>query len=288
MTLTIFSFLYLSIVCLVFFNIRESLRIGTLAVASVLYVLSLNQRAAVFVLVVSVLTWGCGLLTGFLLKKERRVAAGFSAALPIIAAIAALALFKYGPDLKSEGIMDFPFKVVMPIGFSFYIFQVISYLTDIYKGTVEADRSWLKVFIYLCWFPKFVSGPIERKDAFDTQIQKVNKVSFLHTVPWGKVFSYILTGCFYKIVIADRLGIYVKKLFEEYGDYGSLWLIIGAFMYSFQIYCDFAGYSYAAIGISEIFGIELTENFMMPYYSANITEFWRRWHRSLSSWLKDY
>ena len=288
MTITLPSFLYLAVVSIIFFNIREALKIRFLTFASLVYVFYLSPYAGFALLCASLISWLAGMLAGWFFDRgyhrEAKATAGFFIAL----AVASLAVFKYIPVLHAEDTYSVLSGLIMPIGYSFYMFQVISYLADIAGGKVKAEKSFPGLLLYLCWFPKFVSGPIERRNDFEQQVTIARNTVFWDPARWERIIGYILTGCVYKIVIADRLAIYVDTIFEHYDGFSTLWLIIGAVLYSFQIYCDFAGYSYAAIGISLIFGIELVQNFSMPYCSSNITEFWRRWHRSLSSWLRDY
>ncbi len=288
MTLTISSILYLILVSLIFFNIREALKMPFLALSSLAYVFVLDRHAGWAVLLVSFLTWIAGILTGRLMERGYTRGSGMLSGICITLAVTALTGFKYIPVLAAETSSPLLFGLVMPLGFSFYIFQVISYLADICTGKTSGDKSFLHVLLYLSWFPKFISGPIERKDRFDQQILKIRNAVFMDPARWEKIIAYILTGFVYKIVIADRIGPYVDTIFAHYDGFSSTWLIFGAVLYSFQIYCDFAGYSYAAVGISLVFDIDLTQNFCMPYCSENITGFWRRWHRSLSSWLRDY
>ncbi len=292
MRLTLFSLLYLALVSLLFFNIRESLRVRFLLLSSLVYIFALSRYSGEVILCVSVLTWLFGKWIGGLRKSGHGRRAAFVTFIAVSLSVLSLILFKYFPVLKplmklDESELSF-LKLALPTGYSFFIFQVISYLVDVCRAEEEKAYGFVDVLLYLCWFPKYISGPIERGHDFLPQIEKVRKVIFLDMSRWGRIVSYFLTGCFYKVVIADRAGIYVNRLFEEHQEYGGFWLAIGAFLYSIQIYCDFAGYSYMAIGISAIFDINLTQNFRMPYLSANITEFWRRWHISLSSWLKDY
>ncbi len=288
MTLTIPSFIYFILVCLVFFIVREAFRTKVLVFASLLYVFYLSPSAAAVLLAVSVITWLGGMLEGRLARTNRRRSAFAVSCFCIVLAVLSLLVFKYIHLFPAAERVPFLSGVIMPVGYSFYIFQVISYLVDIVAFRAEPDSNWLDVLLYLCWFPKYVSGPIERKDSFDSQLKNAEIVFFSDPARWKKTIGYILVGCFYKVVVANRLGIYVDTIFEHSEGFSSTWLLIGILLYSFQIYCDFAGYSYAAIGISMAFGIELTQNFMMPYCSSNITEFWRRWHRSLSNWLRDY
>jgi D-alanyl-lipoteichoic acid acyltransferase DltB (MBOAT superfamily) len=178
--------------------------------------------------------------------------------------------------------------IILPIGFSYYIFQAIAYLADILVGKIKAEKNVLFFALYMCFFPKFISGPIEEPGNLLPQIKNLNKVYLREDNRLSIAFPTILYGFFMKVVIADRLSMFTSKLFDSPHDYGSIWLFSGMIMYTLQIYCDFAGYSAIAVGISKAFGIELTENFFAPYLSQNINEFWRRWHISLSGWLKNY
>lgn len=176
-------------------------------------------------------------------------------------------------------------NLVLPVGISFYTFQTLSYSIDIYRNKLEPTSDIISFFAFVSFFPQLVAGPIERA---------ANLLPFFHE---NRVFKYdemtygmrqILWGIFKKIVIANTCSIYVDNIFENYSEYGSSTLLLGAFFFSFQIYGDFSGYSDIAIGTAHLFGIKLTRNFSYPYFSRNIAEFWRRWHISLSTWFRDY
>ncbi|MDE7009171.1 MAG: MBOAT family protein, partial [Lachnospiraceae bacterium] len=141
---------------------------------------------------------------------------------------------------------------------------------------------------WLAFFPKLVSGPIEREGQFFPQMKKLSVIKFWNRGRLSAAFTYMLWGYFMKMVVADRIGPVVGPLFERPGGFDSFWLLLGAFLYSVQIYCDFAGYSYIAVGCAKLFGIEIMENFRSPYMAVDIQDFWRRWHVSLSEWLRDY
>ncbi len=282
MTLTLQTLVYVAVVFFIYISVRPAYRIYFFAAFSLGYIWILNTDAAVAASAVVVYTYVCGLALGILRQRGSARSARVVCILSVVICIAALLVLKYAD------ILHLPDGIIIPIGFSFYIFQAVSYLADIYTGKTEYEKNPFKMIVYLLWFPKFVSGPIERKAFFDEQISKAADVRLKDPDRWVRVIHYLLTGFFYKMVIADRLGILVDFVYAHYGEYDAAWLFAGMIMYSLQIYFDFAGYSYAAIGFSLIFGIELSENFRMPYLSANITEFWRRWHISLSSWLKDY
>ncbi len=289
MTLTIISILYILFVFALFYLIRRKFRIALLAIASLGYVCLLDVYAGIAVIVISMFTWLTGLVIGYAGSRGADKISRITTVVGIIILAGFLLFMKsYSrfPFMRNEESIFHRF--ILPIGFSFYVFQAISYIADINREIIPVERNVFRMLFYLIWFPKFVSGPIERKQHMDEQLANVQDLRLFDPARWSHVIQYVLIGAFYKIVIADRLGIYVDKIYGAYEGMNSLTLFLGMIMYSFQIYCDFAGYSYAAIGFSLIFGIRLTENFKLPYMSQNITEFWRRWHCSLSSWLKDY
>ncbi|MDC7293471.1 hypothetical protein NXH67_08085 [Butyrivibrio sp. DSM 10294] len=290
MTITAFSFAYAIAVCALFYILRGRARKVVLTLASVGYVFGLNRAAGVSVLVVAICAWAAGLLVEKTAAAGRkRLSLGITYGFIAVAALSLLVL-KYVPAYYGRFAEDSELfkKLFMPVGYSFYIFQVISYIADIKREHVRAEHNPLDVILYLSYFPKFVSGPIERWQNFSAELRKAVDAPFKDAMRWKKSLYYILYGCFMKVVIADRLGIYVDKLFDGYAQYSGSLLFVGAIAYTIQIYCDFAGYSYVAMGLSKMFNIELMVNFDLPYCSSNITEFWRRWHISLSSWFLDY
>jgi alginate O-acetyltransferase complex protein AlgI len=174
---------------------------------------------------------------------------------------------------------------LLPIGISFYTFQTVAYTIDVYRGKEKATNDLVCFAIYIAYFPKLFAGPIERSSNFLPQLQTNRYVSDsdIHTG-----IKLVLMGYFKKVFVADGVAPIVDKCFASPENYSGIALIFGAYLYALQIYGDFSGYTDIARGISRLFGIELRLNFKQPYLSSNITEFWRRWHISLSSWLKDY
>ncbi|WP_026517554.1 MBOAT family O-acyltransferase [Butyrivibrio sp. MC2021] len=290
MTITAFSFAYAIAVALLFYILRGSARKVLLMLAGICYIFGLNRAAGVSVIVVSVLAWAAGLLVEKTAEQgKKRLSLGITYGAIFLAA-ASLFILKYIPAYFGRFAEDSELfkKLFMPAGYSFYIFQVISYIADIKRENVPAEKNPLDIILYLTYFPKFVSGPIERWENFSKELKKACDARFFDPERWKKALYFMLFGCFMKVVIADRLGIYVDKLFEGYAQCSGVVLLLGAIAYTFQIYCDFAGYSYVAMGLSKMFDIELMVNFDLPYCSSNITEFWRRWHISLSSWFLGY
>ncbi|MBR5076753.1 MAG: MBOAT family protein [Bacteroidales bacterium] len=173
----------------------------------------------------------------------------------------------------------------IPIGISFYSFQALGYFLDVYYGRTTVERSFIDYVLFISFFPQIFSGPISKAKELLPQIKQERKFYYQEGVQGLK---FILWGMFLKLVLADRLGLYVDKVISDYEMYSGGTCILAAVFYSIQIYGDFAGYSYMAVGVSKTLGFNLVNNFMRPYFSVSITDFWRRWHISLSRWLKDY
>jgi alginate O-acetyltransferase complex protein AlgI len=176
-------------------------------------------------------------------------------------------------------------NVILPIGISFYTFHGLSYVIDIYKKRIPAEKNFVDYAVFVSFFPLLVAGPIERATHLLPQI-KVKRTFNYHQAVDG--LRQILWGLFKKIVIADGCAEYANIVFNNSAHYSGSTLVMGALFFSFQIYGDFSGYSDIALGTSKLLGIDLLKNFAFPYFSRDIAEFWRRWHISLSSWFKDY
>ena len=210
--------------------------------------------------------------------------------LSVTVSLGVLGYFKYANFLLGSwaqivGSNFQPLDIILPVGISFYTFQSISYIVDVYRRRIEPTDSWLEYIFFLSFFPALVAGPIVRADHFLPQI-KANRVPERSEVWMG--FWLILLGIVKKALLADYIAQYNDIVFttpETYTGFENLMAMLG---YTMQIYCDFSGYSDMAIGIALIMGFNLPQNFNLPYKSQNVTEFWHRWHISLSSWLRDY
>lgn len=176
-------------------------------------------------------------------------------------------------------------KIVLPVGISFYTFHGLSYIIDIYKKRIVAERNFVEYAVFVSYFPLLVAGPIERATHLLPQVKKVRIFNYYRAVDG---LRQILWGLFKKIVVADNCALYANDIFNNSVNHDGSSLFIGALFFTFQIYCDFSGYSDIALGVSRLFGIELLRNFAFPYFSRDIAEFWRRWHISLSTWFRDY
>jgi alginate O-acetyltransferase complex protein AlgI len=176
-------------------------------------------------------------------------------------------------------------RVILPVGISFYTFHGLSYVIDIYKNRIKPERNFIDYSVFVSFFPLLVAGPIERATHLLPQILKKREFDYAKAVDG---LRQILWGLFKKIVIADNCAEYANVIFNNSGEYSGSTLVMGALFFTFQIYCDFSGYSDIALGTARLFGIDLLRNFAFPYFSRDIAEFWRRWHISLSSWFRDY
>ncbi len=291
MTFSAFSFVFITVVFACFYLLRKEARLFVLTAASMIYVFCLGVGAGIMVLTTSVFVYAVAILISHLLNNRKIKAAKLALTISVIVLVASLLLCKDAALLNYSlfgGNNKFLAHIVLMVGFSFYLFQGIGYCVDVYTGRTVAEKNPLYILLYMTWIPRFVSGPIEREGAFVAQAKKLSEVNLWDSDRWAVFGTHLVYGAFLKLVIADRVGVYVDRVFADLSSFGSVDLILASLGYTMQIYCDFAGYSLVAIGFSKLFGIDLSDNFRMPYCAQNITEFWRRWHMSLSSWLRDY
>ena len=234
---------------------------------------------------------------GYLIDKladKQKIKKGI-ATLFIVAILAILATFKYFNFfaenlialLKPLGITPgmITIKLVLPIGISFYTFQAIGYIVDVYKGRIVAERNFITFTAFISFFPQLVAGPIERAANLLPQFHKHRVFDYTLAADGMK---QMLWGFFKKLAIADNCGAMCDVIFNDFQAHSGTTLIYGAILFTIQIYSDFSGYSDIAIGAAKLFGIRLTQNFNNPYFAHNIHEFWRRWHISLTSWFRDF
>src|SRR5207302_4912204 len=178
-----------------------------------------------------------------------------------------------------------PLEIILPIGISFYTFEAINYTIDVYRKRVPAERNLANFLLFITFFPHLVAGPIVRARDFLPQIHRRKRWS------WPRMqlgVEYVLMGLFKKLAIADRMAVFVDPVFADPSAYRSEAVWVAMLAYALQIYGDFSGYTDMALGIAHMFGYKLAQNFNMPLVASSITDFWRRWHMSLSSWLRDY
>jgi len=285
--LTSFEFIFLiPIVVLFYYLIPAFTRQYYLLLINLLFYASFGYQYIVVVMIEALVSWGASVLfaskdifsgIGDDNKKRKLV---LIIAITLLTSI--LLFFKLG--------VKFSDSIVAPLGISFYTLQALSYIVDVYNRKIEAEKNPLKLLVFLSFFPTITSGPIYRYTDF---VKCYNRNLIELKAEYYNIVSgiiYVLYGYFLKLVIAERAAIPVNYIFDEFApeNYGGAALAIIAATYSVQIYADFAGYSAIVIGIAQIIGYDIPENFKAPYLSRNIKEFWSRWHISLSSWLKDY
>lgn len=235
----------------------------------------------------SLLDWS---LSHLMMKLVSKTAQKICVTISIVASIGILCYFKYANfflwnwNAMVSGNFQ-PLDIILPVGISFYTFQSISYIVDVYKRRVAPTATWLEYAFFLSFFPALVAGPIVRADYFLPQI-KENHHATRNEIYFG--LWLIIIGIVKKALIADYISQYNDLIFASPTGYSGFETLMGVIGYTMQIYCDFSGYSDMAIGIALIMGFKLCPNFDFPYKSRNVTEFWRHWHISLSSWLRDY
>lgn len=186
----------------------------------------------------------------------------------------------FGANILSQ-----PLKIILPVGISFYIFTSLSYVIDVYKGRTERTTDWLAYFAYVTFFPALFSGPIGRST---TQLPQFFKARTFDADNGIKGIQWILWGFFMKLCVADRVGLYVDSVFNNIEMHNGTSILLADIFYTFQLYCDFGGYSLIAMGVGKLFSIDLLPNFNRPYMSTSYTDYWKREHMSLTNWLMDY
>lgn len=282
---TTFLFLFLPIVCAIYLLVRQELRNYVLLAASLIFYGWGEPRYLAIMLLTIMVNY-----VGAIGIERYRLWAKWILLLTVLADLGVLFYFKYFnfvvENVNAAFGSDFSFvKVIMPIGISFYTFQSLSYLVDVYRHEVEAQRDIYKLALYISLFPQLVAGPIVKYH--DVQKEIEHRVVTFDKVAYG-VKRFII-GLAKKMLLANVFGAIADKIFNqpvESFDAATAW--VGAIAYSLQLYFDFSGYSDMAIGLGAVFGFKFLENFNYPYISRSITEFWRRWHISLSTWFKEY
>lgn len=202
--------------------------------------------------------------------------------------LAILGVFKYADMLLETLGSDSSLGLMLPVGISFYTFQALGYIIDVYRGDVRAERSLLRYALFVSFFPQLVAGPIERSKNLLPQVRNVENIELwdARRVTGGAML--MVWGFFLKMVISDRAAVLADGVWSDYASFGRGALLLASLAFTLQIYCDFGGYSMIAVGAAKILGFSLMENFNAPYFSCGIRDFWSRWHISLSTWFRDY
>jgi alginate O-acetyltransferase complex protein AlgI len=289
--------IFTSITFVVFFAVLMALmgvirgstgRIWLLLVASYIFYANWNPYYVVLIFMYGLWGWALGLA---MYQARSPALKKFYFWLSVVLSMGMLCYFKYANFfIDNVGLLlgleqHNPIDIVLPVGISFFTFHTMSYNIDLYRGKIEPCRSPIKFFLFVSFFPQLVAGPILRASSFLPQLDQPVRILWPNVVSGAQL---VIGGAIQKTLFADYLSIFVDQVYRSPEIYspGTLWLTVAA--YSMQIFCDFSGYSLMAIGVARILGFELPENFRMPYLSQSIGDFWRRWHISLSSWLRDY
>lgn len=287
--------LFFPIVLFVYFVIPKKARHLWLLVASYYFYMGWNAKYALLIAVSTVVTYLGGIFLG---KTKSITKKKWIVALVVSINLFILFFFKYFDFLLDNinRILSYAganslhkgFDIILPVGISFYTFQALGYTIDVYRGSIKPEKNFLRYALFVSFFPQLVAGPIERSGNLLRQIDNIEKIKLWNYKRVTEGAVLMLWGYFLKMVIADRVSILVDQVYDSYWMYGSVELIIASVLFAIQIYCDFGSYSQIAIGAAKVMGFELMENFNTPYFAVSIKDFWRRWHISLSTWLRDY
>jgi alginate O-acetyltransferase complex protein AlgI len=264
---------------------KRPLRHGILLAASYIFYGWWDWRFCSLMLILTIVAYFSALQIGKQIYARRYVILGV--AVPLII----LGIFKYFNFFVSSFSRVFgihsagSLQIILPVGISFYTFQSLSYTIDVYRRKIVPEKDFIKLALYIAFFPQLVAGPIVRASDFLPQLEEDRNINIDNFKIGIQIFAF---GLFKKIVIADWLSVFVDDVFRTPNAFHAISLILAVIAYAIQIYFDFSGYSDMAIGCAKCLGYDFVRNFNMPYISRNITEFWRRWHISLSSWLKEY
>ena len=290
--------IFFPVVIGVYFLIPKKLRMYWLLVASYYFYMSWNATYALLIGGSTVATYISGLLFSAYKKGNVRKKRFVTMVVCIVLNLGILELFKYANFAIETGNIllnalhidpiDSRFNFMLPVGISFYTFQALGYMIDVYRGDVEVEKNFVRYALFVSFFPQLVAGPIERSKNLLNQMHHIEGIKLWDSRRVASGAILMVWGFFMKMVIADRVSILVDTVFNNYRMYGSVELIVAAIGFALQIYCDFGSYSMIAIGAAKIMGFGLMENFNAPYLATSIRDFWGRWHISLSTWFRQY
>lgn len=285
--------IFYPIVLLLYFTLPKKYRWMMLLAASAFFYLYWSVKLIFLILFTIVISYTAAILIEK--YKDNLVLKRTCLVVTLVACFGVLFFFKYFnfladsvvsvANLFGAGWDDFSLNLILPVGISFYTFQTLSFVIDVYRGNVPAERHFGYYALYVTFFPQLVAGPIERPENLIPQLHADHDFSWDNAIPG---LRKMIIGFFKKVVVADLIATYVNAVYNSPDTARGLSVLIATMLFAVQIYCDFAGYTDIAIGCAQIMGIKLMQNFDRPYISTSIKEFWRRWHISLSSWFMDY
>lgn len=287
--------IFFPIVTLVYFVIPKKLRYIWLLISSYYFYMCWSVKYVLLLMFSTITTW----FAGHLVHKAKSVRnKKLAVAGCITVNIGILFIFKYLDFFRNTlnrvlerfnfQPWESTFNILLPVGISFYTFQALGYIIDVYREKIEPEKNPLRYALFVSFFPQLVAGPIERSDNLLKQMRNIEKQKLWNYENITEGLTLMVWGLFVKMVIADRVAILVNTVFDTFYMLGTFGLLAGAIGFGLQIYCDFMGYSVIAIGAAKVMGFSLMENFNTPYLACSVSDFWRRWHISLSTWFRDY
>lgn len=279
--------IFLPIVFILYWIIPSRYRWGLLLVSSYYFYMSWSYKYAVLILFTTIISYSASLVIE---KSEKLFVKRVIMGIAIVLCLSVLFVFKYYNFALRTAAHFIAFEprylnLLLPVGISFYTFQTLSYVVDVYRGDVHAEKNFGIYATFVSFFPQLVAGPIERTSNLLPQIRGKHTFNAENSY-YG--IRLIVWGLFKKMLIADNLAVYVDSVYGDIYNYTGGSILIATLFFTFQIYCDFSGYSDIARGSAKLFDIDLMENFKSPYFSSSVKDFWGRWHISLSSWFRDY
>jgi|WetSurMetagenome_2_1015567.scaffolds.fasta_scaffold04138_8 alginate O-acetyltransferase complex protein AlgI len=283
---------FLAGVFLAYNILPQKWRIYILLAASYIFYCWLDWRFGLILGGMTLFNYFCSYLMSVQIEKASRKR---YLQLSLLGSLLVLIYFKY-TDFFIESCIDIShvldvhpnihlLNIILPVGISFYTFQVVGYMTDVYRGSVTHEKNFATFALFMSFFPQILAGPIGRSTTLLPQLRENHPLDLNRITDSGKQF---LIGMFKKLVIADRLAMFVDPVFANPFSHSGSTLAMATVFYAFQIYCDFSGYTDMALASANLFGIKLQPNFNLPYFADSISDFWKRWHISLSMWLRDY
>ena len=293
MTFNSFEFLlFYPIVALLYFVLPKKLKWPMLLVASYYFYMCYRADLVVLIFLTTLVSWGMSMLVE---RTESKGLRRLYLTVTLVVCLGVLFFYKYFDFLslsavslvKLFGVEASPLilNLALPVGISFYTFQTLSYVIDVYRGDIECERNFFFFALFVSFFPQLVAGPIERPGNLIPQLKEPHKWNNADALKGAK---HMLVGFFKKVVVADGISVFVDAIYNRPESATGLGVLVATCLFAVQIYCDFSGYTDIAIGCSRVMGIRLMQNFDHPYRATSIKEFWSRWHISLSSWFRDY
>lgn len=289
---------FFPIVLMLYFVIPKKARYIWLLLTSYYFYMGWNARYALLLLFSTLITYLSSLLLARWREQEKKKK--LVVAVCVLVNFGILFVFKYltfaseivvkVANIFGRELQEPKIDLLLPVGISFYIFQAVGYMMDVYREKIEAEKNFFRYALFVSFFPQLVAGPIERSGNFLPQIQNLHNIKLwdFNRIRSGALI--MMYGYIMKMIIADRAAIFVDTVYhvEKYNQYVGFTVFVAAVLFSIQIYCDFAGYTFIAIGAARIMGVQLMNNFNAPYFATSIKDFWDRWHISLTTWFRDY